>query len=198
VAATAKRVLAKTQPQYGGAFRSDPLRAPGAPQSHFAGEQLIDEIAYALKMDPRALRKQNIDGSTATSGARWLAALDAAGEESRLEGAPPHSGGSPDGRRPQRVAASRSGRSRAPRSGMVADIEVSLKTRKIVAKHLYIAHVNGFSMSPDLCSRTRTWAPRSRASRGRCTRGSRFSKERITSTDWVSYPILRIKDSHRP
>jgi len=88
----------RTQPQYGGAFRSDPLRAPGAPQSHFAGEQLLDEIAYTLKMDPsRALRKQNIDGSTAI-GARWLAALDAAGKVSSAGRPwPPHSGSAQTG-----------------------------------------------------------------------------------------------------
>ena len=109
-------MLAKTQPLYGGSFKSDPLRAPGAPQSHFAGEQLIDEIAYTLKMDPLALRKQNIDGSTAI-GARWLASLDAAAQDVRLEG-----GGPALRRRPRRatsapVAASRSGRSRTRRSG---------------------------------------------------------------------------------
>ena len=60
----ARRVLAKTQPLYGGSFRNSALRAPNAPQSYFASEQIVDELAYAANMDPIAFRKQNIDGST--------------------------------------------------------------------------------------------------------------------------------------
>ena len=33
---------------------------------------------------------------------------------------------------------------------MVADVEVSMKTGKIVAKHLYVAHDNGITVDPDL------------------------------------------------
>src|SRR4029078_2539990 len=78
--------------------------------------------------------------------------------------------------------------------GMVADIEVSLQSGKIVAKHLYIAHVNGISMSPDLVANQNEGAAIQGLSRA-LYEGLTFNKERITSTDWVSYPILRIKDS---
>ena len=77
---------------------------------------------------------------------------------------------------------------------MVADIEVSLKTGKIVAKHLYIAHVNGVSMNPDLVANQNEGAAIQGLSRA-LYEGLTFNKERITSTDWVSYPILRIKDA---
>ena len=73
----AKSVLAKTQPLYGGAFKCNFLRAPSAPQQFFASEQIVDELAHAMNMDPVAFRKQNIDGRT-TAGARWLAVLDGA------------------------------------------------------------------------------------------------------------------------
>jgi CO/xanthine dehydrogenase Mo-binding subunit len=79
VATQNKRVLAKTQPLYGGSFKSDPLRAPGAPQSHFAGEQIVDELAFAANMDPIAFRRQNLDMSTVT-GQKWLAALNGAAQ----------------------------------------------------------------------------------------------------------------------
>ena len=68
-------MLAKTQPLYEGSFRNSALRAPNAPQSYFASEQIIDELAYAAGMDPIAFRKQNIDGSTVL-GARWLSVID--------------------------------------------------------------------------------------------------------------------------
>ena len=48
----ARRVLAKTQPLYGGAFRCNFLRAPNAPQSYFASEQIVDELAYAIEHGP--------------------------------------------------------------------------------------------------------------------------------------------------
>ena len=82
VAVANKRVLAKTQPLYAGGLKSAALRAPGAPQSHFAGEQLIDELAYAANMDPVAFRKLNVDpaqvGAVGPVGQRWLAALNGA------------------------------------------------------------------------------------------------------------------------
>jgi CO/xanthine dehydrogenase Mo-binding subunit len=80
--------------------------------------------------------------------------------------------------------------------GMVADIEVNLKTGKIVAKHLYIAHANGVSVNPELVANQAEGAAIQGLSRALYERLS-FSKERITSTDWVTYPILRIADAPR-
>jgi CO/xanthine dehydrogenase Mo-binding subunit len=77
---------------------------------------------------------------------------------------------------------------------MIADIEVNVKSGKIVAKHLYMAHVNGMSVSPDLVANQAEGAAIQGLSRALYERLA-FSKERITSVDWVSYPILRIKDS---
>ena len=56
-----RRVLAKTQPLYGGALKCNFLRAPNAPQQYFASEQIVDELAHAMNMDPVAFRRQNID-----------------------------------------------------------------------------------------------------------------------------------------
>ena len=47
-----RRVLAKTQPGYGGALKISALRAPNAPQSYFASEQLIE-----TGVDDRALSR---------------------------------------------------------------------------------------------------------------------------------------------
>ena len=69
-----KRVLAKTQPLYGGASRATRCAPRARPQSHFAGEQLIDELAVAANMDPLAFRKQNIDltdGPRRSASAGW-------------------------------------------------------------------------------------------------------------------------------
>jgi len=72
----ARRTLAKSQPLYGGALCCNFLRAPNAPQSYFASEQIVDELAHAVNMDPVAFRRKNIDPNT-VAGARWLSVLDA-------------------------------------------------------------------------------------------------------------------------
>jgi CO/xanthine dehydrogenase Mo-binding subunit len=191
VASTNKRVLAKTQPLYGGSFKSDPLRAPGAPQSHFAGEQLIDELAVAANMDPLQLRRQNIDLSVAV-GPRWLASLEAVAKMSNWQAKVPGSAiGKGDIRTGRGFAFGTFANSQV---AMVADIEVSLKSGKIVAKHLYIAHTNGVSMNPDLVANQAEGAAIQGLSRALYERLS-FTKDRITSIDWVTYPILRIKDA---
>ena len=191
VSTTAKRVLAKSQPQYHGAFKSFALRAPGAQQSHFAGEQVVDELAHAAGMDPLAFRRLNIDGSTIV-GQRWLGVLDTVAQISSWQ---------------PKVAASKlqSGNVVTGRGfgfgtfantqvGMVADITVNKKSGKITVSHLHIAHANGFSTNPDLIANQAMGAAVMGLSRALYEQLT-FTKERITSTDWVSYPILRFKDS---
>jgi CO/xanthine dehydrogenase Mo-binding subunit len=193
VATANKRVLAKTQPLYGGSFKSDPLRAPGAPQSHFAGEQLIDELAVAANMDPLQLRRQNIDLTVANSaGQRWLQALEVAAKISNWKPKVPGSAvGKGDIRTGRGFAF---GTFASTQVAMVADIEVSMKSGKIVAKNVYVAHTNGVSANPDLVSNQAEGAAIQGLSRALYERLS-FTKDRITSIDWVTYPILRIKDA---
>jgi nicotinate dehydrogenase subunit B len=187
----ATRVLAKTQPLYGGAFKCNFLRAPSAPQQFFASEQIVDELAHAANMDPVAFRRQNIDGST-VAGARWLAVL---------EGATMAAGWKP------KVAASnlgtgniRTGRGfgfgqfASSQVGIVADVQVNMKSGKIVAQHLYVAQNNGITISPQLVGNQMSGAMIQGLSRAMLEQNA-FTKERITSLDWVTYPILRFADA---
>ncbi len=198
VATTNKRVLAKTQPQYSGALKSAALRAPGAPQSHFAGEQLIDELAHAANMDPLAFRKLNIDaaatGTPGPTGQRWLATLDAAAKLSNWQPKVANS--------VKQTGDLRTGRGFAfgtfgnTQVGMVADIQVSMKSGKIVAKQLYIAHNNGLTTGVDLVANQAEGAAVQGLSRALYEELT-FTKDRVTSVDWVTYPILRFKDTPR-
>jgi nicotinate dehydrogenase subunit B len=186
-----RRVLAKSQPLYNGAFKSSPLRAPNAPQSYFASEQIIDELAHAANMDPVAFRRQNIDGTT-VAGARWLAVLDAAtiaaGWKPKVAASKLQSGTVVTGR------GFGFGTFASSQIGMVADIEVSMKTGKIVAKHLYIAQNNGITINPQLVGNQMSGAAIQGLSRALYEELT-FTKDRITSLDWVTYPILRFKDT---
>jgi nicotinate dehydrogenase subunit B len=186
-----RRVTAKTQPLYGGAFKCNFLRAPSAPQSYFASEQIVDELAHALNMDPVAFRRQNIDPST-TIGARWLAVLDAAtlaaGWKPKVAASNVKSGDVVTGR------GIGLGTFASSQVAIVADVQVNKKTGRIWTQHLTIAQNNGITVGPQLVANQMSGAAIQGLSRA-IWEQNRFNKERITSLDWVSYPILRFKDT---
>ena len=85
-----RRCIGKTLPLEDNYFKTTALRAPDAPQSAFASEQMIDELAYAAKMDPVAFRLKNI--ATATSwtpdpSQRWKFALEGVAKAGELAAA---------------------------------------------------------------------------------------------------------------
>ncbi|HUZ85049.1 MAG TPA: molybdopterin cofactor-binding domain-containing protein, partial [Gaiellales bacterium] len=186
-----KRVLAKTQPLYGGAFKCNYLRAPNAPQQFFASEQVVDELAHAMNMDPIAFRRQNIDGTTVI-GARWLAVLDgatqAAGWKPKVAASNLQSGNIVTGR------GFGFGQFAGSQVGIVADVSVNVKTGKLVATHLYIAQNNGITIGPQLVTNQMSGAAIQGLSRAMWEAAS-WNTERVTSLDWVSYPILRFADT---
>jgi CO/xanthine dehydrogenase Mo-binding subunit len=187
----ARRVLAKTQPLYQGSLKISALRAPNAPQSYFASEQLIDELAHAAGMDPIAFRKQNIDGTT-VAGARWLSVLEGAafgaGWKPKVAASNLQSGNIVTGR------GFGFGLFASTQIGVVADIEVNKKTGKIVAKQVWAAENNGITVGPDLVSNQSVGAIIQGLSRAMHEQPT-WNKERITSIDWVTYPILRFVDA---
>jgi nicotinate dehydrogenase subunit B len=188
---TNRRVLAKTQPMYEGSLKISALRAPNAPQSYFASEQIVDELAYAAKMDPIAFRRLNIDGTT-TAGSRWLSVLDgvviASGWKPKVAASNLQSGNVVTGR------GFSFGTFASSQVGMVADIEVDKKTGKIVVKHSYVSQNNGITVSLDGVANQMSGALIQGLSRA-LYEAPTWNKERVTSLDWVTYPILRFKDS---
>jgi len=186
-----RRVLAKTQPLYGGALKISALRAPNAPQSYFASEQIVDELAYALNMDPYAFRKQNIDGTTLL-GARWLAVLDgatiAAGWKPKVANSVKQNG---DVRKGRGIGM---GTFASSQCCVVADVQVNVKTGKMVAKHVVIAQNNGITVNLEGVGNQMSGALIQGLSRA-MWEAPAWNKERVTTLDWVSYPILRFKDT---
>jgi nicotinate dehydrogenase subunit B len=186
-----RRVLAKTQPLYGGAFKCNFLRAPSAPQQYFASEQIVDELAHSLNMDPIAFRRKNIDPSV-VAGARWLAVMDAstiaAGWKPKVAASNLQSGDVVTGR------GFGLGVFAGTQVGIVADVQVTKKTGKVVVKHLTIAQNNGITAGPQLVGNQMSGSAIQGLSRVMWEQTT-FNKQRITSLDWVSYPILRFKDA---
>ena len=74
-------------------FKTAPLRAPNAPQTCFAYEQFVDELAHAANMDPYLFRLQNVatlasdqaNGLTALTWDRWKNVLTKVGPDGELE-----------------------------------------------------------------------------------------------------------------
>jgi CO/xanthine dehydrogenase Mo-binding subunit len=187
----ARRVLAKTQPLYGGSLKTSDLRSPNAPQQYFASEQVVDELAHAANMDPVAFRRLNIDG-TNVLGARWLSVLDAA-----TLAAAWHPTVAASNLQPGTVVTGRGfgfGTYAGTQAGVVADVEVNKSSGRIVVKHLTIAQNNGITVSLDGVANQMSGAAIQALSRALWEAPS-WNSERLTSLDWITYPILRFKDS---
>jgi nicotinate dehydrogenase subunit B len=177
------------------------MRAPDSPQAPFAAEQLIDELAYAAKMDPVAFRLQNVTQSEPNKS-RWVELVNAVTQAARWQ---------------PKVAASSVGQGNvlpgrgfamADRSSVtigsfantlgasVADIEVNKKTGKILVKHLHVGMDAGMSVNPGLVENQIVGGTIQTVSRVLYEQVN-FDKSHVTSLDWVTYPVLRFKD-HPP
>jgi CO/xanthine dehydrogenase Mo-binding subunit len=167
------------------------LRSPTDLAMHFASEQMADALAYEAKIDPVAFRRLNIDSTTA-AGARWLGVLDAA---TNAAGYKPKTAASNLSK--QAVVSGRGvgfGAHTAAHAAVVADIEVNKQTGKIVVKHSFAAMDVGLAVNPELVANQIVGQQIMAASRA-LLEEVRFTKKGVTSTDWVSYPILRFQDA---
>jgi hypothetical protein len=69
------RLTSKTVPTINNYFKTSTMRAVKDPQTFFAVEQVIDDVAHVLKMDPLAFRVQNIPDHQQTRWGRVISAL---------------------------------------------------------------------------------------------------------------------------
>jgi CO/xanthine dehydrogenase Mo-binding subunit len=166
-------------------LRSSHLRDPVGPDIHFGSEQFIDELAAATNEDPVAFRLKYV------TAPRDAAAIKVAAEKAGWQprsGSRDRSGDKLTGR----------GIAYATRGGTivaaVAEIEVERKTGRIRAKKFTVAHDCGLIINPEGLRYT---------IEGNVVHGLsrtlfeevRFDRDRVTSIDWMSYPILDIADA---
>jgi len=179
-----RRVISHAVPM-NGYLRGAALRSPLDLSFAFASEQTIDELAYAIKMDPLEFRRRNIGDK------RWLGVLNAAAEAAKWQ--------------PRVMASSLSnadvvtgrgiglGTHHVSYGAAVADIEVNKRTGLIIAKRLYGALDCGLAVNPGLVENQivgQMIQSTSRVLKEEVT----FDKRNVTSLDWVSYPILRFAE----
>src|SRR5207248_4751673 len=177
------------------------LRGGSAPHVIFAGEQVIDELAHAAKMDPVAFRIQNV-----TQGNDWLekgqtkdqllavlnAVTQAANWQPRVSASNLSDADVVAGRS---VAWSNADNTKTyAQTAAIADIEVNKKTGKISVKHVYQAVSSGLAVYPDGIENQIVGGVTQIISR-LLVEQYRYSRTNVTSTDFATYPILRFKDA---
>jgi CO/xanthine dehydrogenase Mo-binding subunit len=195
------RYLVKSIPLLGNWIKAHWMRAGSGPHTTFAGEQVIDELAHAANMDPVAFRVQNVvqgNDWTTTGQARdqLLAVLNAVTQAAKWQ---------------PRVMASKlsdsdvvTGRGVAwsnadnpstyAQTAAIADVEVNKKTGKITVKHVYQALSTGLAVSIGGIENQIVGGVTQVLSR-MLVEQYRYSKRQVTSTDFVTYPIMRFKDT---
>ena len=190
VSTTNYKVINKPISSQYGIFQSGPLRAPGAQQTTLADAQIMDMLAVAANMDSLAFRLQNMN--TNLDGQRWAAVLQAAataaGWKPWVAGSNLSKANVVTGRG---IANSHHGGAYA---AVVADIQVNKQSGKITVKHVYAAQDSGFSMNPSLIYNQMEGNVIQGTSRAMSEEVT-FNKNQVTSIDWITYPILRFRDS---
>ncbi|MBI4478640.1 MAG: xanthine dehydrogenase family protein molybdopterin-binding subunit [Acidobacteria bacterium] len=172
------------------------LRDPNGPQTTFAGESFIDELAASAKADPVEFRLRLLTASTEDDKqfrrARSIAVLKAAaaayGWDTRPSPKPLGTGTILTGRgisycyRSQTVVAE------------IAEVEVNRETGHVWVKRLVCAHDCGLVINPEGLRRTIEGNMLHGLSRT-LHEEVQFDTEKITSVDWTSHPTLTHADT---
>jgi len=176
-------------------LRTGNLRDPNGPQSAFASESFIDELAAAAKADPFEFRLKLLTSSQAEDSgfkrARSIAVLKAATEAYGWDHRP-----SPKSRRTGDVLTGR-GIAYGVRGqtvvAEVAEVEVNVRTGHVWVKRLVAAHDCGLVINPESLRHTVECAMLHSLSRT-LHEEVQFDSEKVTSVDWNSHPTLTHAD----
>ena len=167
-------------------LRTAHLRDPDGMATCFASECFIDELAHAAKMDAVDFRLKHL--SDARHIAVVKAAADKAGWQSRPSAQMRMTGPIVKGR----------GISYAPRAGtvvaIVAEVEINIETGKLRVTRFVVAHDCGFVVNPMSLVGT-VEANLMQAMSRAMFEAVQFDEHKVTSVDWISYPVADITDT---
>ena len=177
-------------------LRTGNLRDPNGPQSTFASESFIDELAAAAHVDAVDLRMRLLtaakDDDSGFKRARSIACLKAAADAFKWDTRPS----------PKRVGSGEilTGRGIAYtyRSqtvvAQIAEVEVNRRTGRVWVKRIVCAHDCGLVINPEALRRTLEGGVLHSVSRT-LHEEVRFDTEKVTSVDWASYPTMTHLDT---
>jgi CO/xanthine dehydrogenase Mo-binding subunit len=169
-------------------LRTSHLRTPGRMQNNYANESFVDEVAAAAGKDPVAFRLGYLTNER--SRAVVQAAAQAAGWVAR-----------PANSAPQVTGTVARGRGFAyiryqnehTFVALVCDVAVDTRSGKITVEKVTVAHDCGQLINPDGATNQIEGGIVQTISRT-LIEDVTFDASRVTSTDWVSYPILKFPD----
>jgi CO/xanthine dehydrogenase Mo-binding subunit len=178
-------------------IRTGNLRDPNGPQSTFASESFIDEMAAAAKADPVEFRMRMLTASqTDDNGfrrARSIAVLKAAAEKYGWQPRP-----APNPARRNGDILTGRGIAYTYRNQTVvaeiAEVEVNRKTGRVWVKRLVCAHDCGLVINPEGLRRTIEGGMMHSISRALYEEVA-FDTEKVLSVDWASHPSLTHMDT---
>jgi nicotinate dehydrogenase subunit B len=178
-------------------IRTGNLRDPNGPQSTFAAESFIDEMAAAAKADPVEFRMRMLTAGTGDDNgfrkARSIAVLKAATEK---YGWQPRS--APNSARRNGDILTGRGVAYTYRNQTVvaeiAEVEVNRKTGRVWVKRLVCAHDCGLVINPEGLRRTIEGGMLHSISRALYEEVA-FDTEKVLSVDWASHPSLTHMDA---
>jgi CO/xanthine dehydrogenase Mo-binding subunit len=177
-------------------LRTGNLRDPNGPQSTFASESFIDELAAAANADPVEFRLRLLMAGKDDDGgfkrARSIACIKAAAEAFKWDARPS----------PKRVGSGEilTGRGIAYtyRSqtvvAQIAEVEVNRRTGHVWVKRMVCAHDCGLVINPEALRRTLEGGMLHSVSRT-LHEEVQFDTEKVTSVDWATYPTMRHTDT---
>jgi len=177
-------------------LRTGNLRDPNGPQSTFAAESFIDELAAAAKADPVRFRLKLLTAGTADDEGfrrqRSIAVVNAVAEAYGWDARP-----SPRARGAGRILTGR-GMAYSFRGqtivAEIAEVEVNRETGHVWVKRLVCAHDCGLVINPEALRRTVEGALMHGLSRALHEEVA-FDGEKVTSVDWSSSPTLTHADT---
>jgi nicotinate dehydrogenase subunit B len=168
-------------------LRTGHLRDPLGPETHFASESFVDEIAHAVGADPVAFRLKYV------SDTRHAAVIKAVAEKAGW-----NRRAYPNPQRGKGAVMTGRGISYTERNGtvvaVVAEVEVDRRSGRVWAKRFTVAHDCGLIINPKGLELTIEGNVVQALSRT-LFEEVRFDRERVLSVDWASYPILEIQDA---
>ncbi|HEX4327169.1 MAG TPA: molybdopterin cofactor-binding domain-containing protein [Burkholderiales bacterium] len=167
-------------------LRSSHFRDPGGPQIHFASESFMDELALATNMDAVEFRLRYLKEPRDITVVKTVA--EKAGWKPHVGARKQASGEVLTG---QGLAYAVRG---ATRVAVIAEVEVNPKTYRVWVRRYVIAHDCGQVIAPDLLRQTIEAQVVQTTSRA-VYEEVKFDNANVTSVDWLSYPILDMKDA---
>jgi CO/xanthine dehydrogenase Mo-binding subunit len=188
------RYTLKSIPLVGNWVKSSWMRAGASPHATFALEQVVDDLARTVQMDPVAFRLQNVTQRASDQPEVLLAVMSAvtqaAGWQPKVSGSSLSDANIVTGRG---VAWSNADGRRGA-GAAIADVTVNKKTGKITVNHVYQAYNAGLMIYPGDVANQQIGGITQVLSR-LLVEQLRYTKTKVASLDWVSYPILRFKDA---